>query len=65
METLQAILRHHVTTSVYLVPELTDGPVLGMADGTLATISTQAKIVASIRGSNGIVHVIDGVVAPK
>ena len=73
LETLQAILRHHVTTSVYLVAELTDGQVLGMADGTSATISKKgadtyfggAKIVASIRGSNGIVHVIDAVVAPK
>lgn len=44
-----------------------------MADGTSATISKKgrdtyfggAKIVASIRGTNGIVPVIDAVVAPK
>ncbi len=73
LATLQSILRHHVTTSVYQVAELTDGQVLGMADGTSATISKKgpdtffgdAKIVASIRGSNGIVHVIDAVVPPK
>ena len=70
---LQAILRHHVTTSVYVVGELTDGQSLGMADGTSAVISKKGgdtyfgdgKIVASIRGSNGIVHVIDAVVPPK
>ncbi len=73
LATLQSILRHHVTTSVYQVAEFTNGQVLGMADGTSATISKKgpdtyfgdAKIVASIRGSNGIVHVIDGVVVPK
>lgn len=70
---LQAVLRHHVTTSVYQVAEFTDGQSLGMADGTSATLSKRgadtyfgdAKIVASIRGSNGIVHVIDAVVPPK
>lgn len=73
LATLQSILRHHVTTSVYQVAELTDGQVLGMADGTSATISKKGadtyfgdgKILASIRGTNGIVHVIDAVVAPK
>ena len=69
---LQKILRHHVTTSVYLLSELTDGKVLGMADGSSATISRkgddlyigEAKIVGSARGSNGIVHIIDAVVLP-
>ncbi|MGE0440348.1 MAG: fasciclin domain-containing protein [Gemmatimonadales bacterium] len=70
---LQAVLRHHVTTSVYEAGEFADGQVLGMADGTSATISKKdgetflggARIVASIRGSNGIVHVVDGVVVPN
>ncbi len=73
LATLQSILRHHVTTSVYQVAELTDGQTLGMADGKSATISKRGadvffgdgKIVGSIRGSNGIVHVIDAVVVPK
>jgi uncharacterized surface protein with fasciclin (FAS1) repeats len=69
---LQAILRHHVTTSVYEIKELKDGEVLGMADGTSATISRKgedvyfgdAKILGSARGSNGIVLIIDAVVPP-
>jgi uncharacterized surface protein with fasciclin (FAS1) repeats len=69
---LQAILRHHVTTSVYEIGELKDGEVLGMADGTSATISRKgedvffgdAKILGSARGSNGIVLIIDAVVPP-
>lgn len=69
---LQAILRHHVTTSVYEASELKDGQVLGMADGTNATISLkdgevyfgEAKVLGSARGSNGIVHIIDAVVPP-
>jgi uncharacterized surface protein with fasciclin (FAS1) repeats len=69
---LQAILRHHVTTSVYEIGELKDGEVLGMADGTTATISRKgedvffgdAKILGSARGSNGIVLIIDAVVPP-
>jgi uncharacterized surface protein with fasciclin (FAS1) repeats len=69
---LQMILRHHVTTSVYQLSELTDGQALGMADGTSATISKKgtdtyigdAKILGSVRGSNGMVHVIDAVVLP-
>lgn len=69
---LRGILQHHVTVSVFEVDQLTDGLVLGMADGGQATISKKgsdtfigdARIVASVRGSNGIVHVVDGVVLP-
>ena len=70
---LQAVLRHHVTTSVYELADLTDGQTLGMADGTSATIAKRgpdtyigdAKILGSVRGSNGIVHVVDAVVLAK
>jgi uncharacterized surface protein with fasciclin (FAS1) repeats len=70
---LRGILHHHVTVSVFEPDQLTDGLVLGMADGGQATISKKgtdtfindAKILASVRGSNGIVHVIDAVVLPK
>lgn len=73
LEALQAVLRHHVTTSVYTLEELKDGQVLGMADGSSATITKKgadtffggAKVLGTVRGSNGIVHVIDGVVVPK
>jgi uncharacterized surface protein with fasciclin (FAS1) repeats len=68
---LQMILKHHVTTSALELTDLSDGP-LSMADGGSATISHRggdvyldgAKIVASVRGSNGVVHVIDAVVVP-
>ncbi len=68
---LQGVLKHHVTTSTLEVVDLTDGP-LSMADGGTVTISRKgsdvyidgAKIIASVRGSNGMVHVIDAVVVP-
>jgi uncharacterized surface protein with fasciclin (FAS1) repeats len=70
LATLQAVLRHHVTTSAYQLSELTDGQVLSMADGTNATVTKKgdevfiggAKILGSARGTNGMVHVIDAVV---
>jgi uncharacterized surface protein with fasciclin (FAS1) repeats len=66
------ILRHHVTTSVYVLAELKDGTMPGMADGTSARITKKgadtyigdAKIIGTARGSNGIVHLIDTVVLP-
>ncbi|MBK6487556.1 MAG: fasciclin domain-containing protein [Gemmatimonadetes bacterium] len=69
---LRNILQHHVTTSVFAVADLTDGMTLSMADGNSVTISKSgeevtidgAKIVASVRGSNGMVHVVDGVILP-
>lgn len=71
-EKLRLILQHHVTTSALDVDQFSDGQVVGMADGTNATISKKgadtfindAKILASVRGSNGMVHVIDGVIVP-
>jgi uncharacterized surface protein with fasciclin (FAS1) repeats len=71
LEKLQGILKHHVTTSALSVTDLADGS-LSMADGGKTTISHKgsdvyidgAKIVASVRGSNGMVHVIDAVVVP-
>lgn len=66
---LEKLLQHHVTTSVYEVKWLKDGQKLGQADGTKVTITVKdgktyvdgALIVASVRASNGIVHVVDGV----
>lgn len=70
-ETLKLVLQHHVTTSALSVDQLADGQVLGMADGTSATITKKgadtfidgAKIIASVRASNGMVHVVDAVIA--
>ncbi|HEY5948044.1 MAG TPA: fasciclin domain-containing protein [Kofleriaceae bacterium] len=69
---LKEILKYHVTTSVYEAANLTDGQVLGMANGGKATIHVKdgkltindANVIASVRGSNGVVHVIDSVLLP-
>ncbi len=70
-ETLRLVLLHHTTTSALEVDQLMDGQNLGMADGSSAKITKKgadtyidgAKIVGSVRASNGMVHVIDAVVA--
>lgn len=69
---LKEILKYHATTSVYEAPMLKDGQVLGMANGAKVTIHVKdgkimvndATIVASVRASNGVVHVIDTVLLP-
>lgn len=56
----------------FLESDLTDGLELAMADGGKATIHVKdgatylndARIVGSVRTSNGIVYVIDAVVMP-
>lgn len=70
---LETILQHHVMTSALAADFFQDGQSMGMVDGTNATFSVKdgatyigdAKIVGSVRASNGWVHVIDGVVVPK
>ncbi|WP_028526782.1 fasciclin domain-containing protein [Runella limosa] len=70
---LKAVLEHHVMTSALAADFFQEGQSMGMVDGTNATFHVkgndvyigEAKIVASIRASNGYVHVIDGVVVPK
>lgn len=69
---LEKILQYHVTTSVWELKDLKDGLVLGQANGGKVTIKVKdgktmvndATIIASVRASNGIVHVIDGVLLP-
>ena len=54
------------------MPALKDGMQLGMANGKKVTIRVvdgkvkvnDATIVASVRGSNGVVHVVDTVLLP-
>jgi len=70
---LAKILQHHVAVAVYNTEMLTDGRVLGMVDGANAKITVKdgavyiddAKILASVPASNGIIHVIDTVVLPQ
>ena len=70
---LKEIIKYHATTSVYEAKDLKDGMMLGMANGAKVAIKVMADgtitvndahIVASIRASNGVVHVIDGVLLP-
>jgi len=70
---LQNILQYHVTTSALKAEFLTDGMTLGMVNGDNIAISVKdgkimingtATIVASVPASNGMIHVIDGVLLP-
>ena len=69
---LRDILKYHVAAAVYEQSALTDGMTLGMANGKKVTFRVaggkvkvnDATVIASIRASNGIVHVIDGVLLP-
>ena len=70
---LAGILQHHVTVPVLDEESLTDGLTLSMADGGSVTVTKrgadtyvgEAKITGSVRASNGIVYVVDGVILPK
>lgn len=69
---LTAVLHHHVTTSAFDLESLADGQDLGMVAGGNERITRRsgstyigsARIVASVRASNGWVHVIDAVLLP-
>jgi uncharacterized surface protein with fasciclin (FAS1) repeats len=72
VDQLRKVLQHHVIPSVYTAEGLRDGQNLGMVDGTNITVHVadgkvkigEATILASVRASNGIVHVVDGVLVP-
>lgn len=73
-EALQDILQYHVVVGVLQADMLQDGQTIGMVNGGNVTISKKdgkimingtATIVASIPTSNGVIHVIDGVLLPK
>jgi uncharacterized surface protein with fasciclin (FAS1) repeats len=70
---LADILQYHVSVGVYKAESLQDGQSLGQVNGGNITISKKdgkimingtATIIASIPASNGIIHVIDGVLLP-
>lgn len=71
---LQNVLEYHVTTSALSTDMLQNIPTLGMVNGGSVTVSVKdgkvslnggaANIVASVRASNGWVHVIDAVLLP-
>ena len=70
---LQNILQYHVTTSALKADYFKDGQTIGMVNGDNMTVSVKdgkiilnnsATIVASVAASNGMVHIIDGVLLP-
>ncbi|HSO33411.1 MAG TPA: fasciclin domain-containing protein [Labilithrix sp.] len=69
---LKDVLKYHVAVSVYPLSSFKDGQVMAMANGSKVTFHVKdgkvlvndAAIVASIPASNGIIHVIDGVLLP-
>jgi uncharacterized surface protein with fasciclin (FAS1) repeats len=69
---LEKLLQYHVAPSVYETKDLKDGMTLGQASGAKVKIAVKdgkvtvndATIVASIRASNGVIHVIDAVLLP-
>jgi uncharacterized surface protein with fasciclin (FAS1) repeats len=69
---LRGILEYHVYVGVLKSEYLQDGQSLGMASGQNVTVAVKdgkitvngANVVASIPASNGIIHVVDGVLLP-
>lgn len=69
---LKGILHHHVTTSALDADYFQDGQSLGMVDGGREIITKKdgaffiggARVIASVRASNGWVHVVDAVLVP-
>lgn len=72
-EALVDILQHHVFVGVLEAKDLTNNRVLNQVDGNNVTIKNEkgkisvdgANIVASVRASNGIIHVVDSVILVK
>jgi uncharacterized surface protein with fasciclin (FAS1) repeats len=73
-DALADILQYHVSVGVYNAEQLQDGQSLGQVNGSNITISKKdgkiivngtATVIASIPASNGVIHVIDGVLLPK
>lgn len=69
---LADILQYHVTLSALDASSFKDGQTLGMVNGGNAKITVKdgkvsindANIIASVKASNGMVHVIDKVILP-
>ena len=72
-EDLRNILQYHVALGVFKTESLQDGQSLGMVNGDNVTVQVKdgkitlnnsVHIIASIQASNGIIHVVDGVLLP-
>lgn len=72
VETLREILQYHVTTSALEKGWFKDGQVVSMANGAKATMHVDgdtvkindSTITASVRASNGMLHIVDTVLLP-
>ena len=73
LEDLKNILQYHVFIGTLKTDMMQDGQILGQVNGDNVTVTIKdgkyilngtATIIASIPASNGIVHVIDGVLLP-
>lgn len=73
-EKLGDILQYHVAVAVYKEDMLTDGRIINMANGGniriarkdgKIVINDSATVVASVPATNGLIHVIDGVLLPQ
>lgn len=72
-DVLVDILQYHVSVGVYKIEAMQDGQSIGQVNGDNITITRKgndfivngnAKVVASIPASNGIIHVVDAVLLP-
>jgi uncharacterized surface protein with fasciclin (FAS1) repeats len=71
-EALQNILQYHVIVGVFKAESFKDGEDIGMVNGDHVKMAVKdgkvsvngANIIASIPASNGIIHVLDGVLLP-
>lgn len=71
-DALRNILEYHVSIGVFKTDMYQDGQVIGQANGDNITMTQKdgkwyvngAAIVASVEASNGLVHVVDGVLLP-
>lgn len=72
-DVLADILQYHVSLGVFKTESLMDGQVLGQVNGGNVTVSKKdgkimlngtVTIVASVPASNGIIHIVDGVLLP-
>ena len=70
---LQNVLQYHVTVSALKAETFTDGQTLGMVNGDNVTVNVKdgkvtlngnVHIIASVQASNGMVHIVDGVLLP-
>ncbi len=71
-KTLMRIITFHAAPGTYDLKDLKDGETIGQATGDNVTIEVKeevilvngAKILGTVKASNGIVHVIDAVLLP-